>query len=140
MSARVINAPARAAPPRSPRKPRVASAPRSLAKDLADTGIHLATALAIQWWLSTYEGNWWTGAAAGAALFIGRELAQAEYRWIELFGDGRRAALPWWGAIDPRVWDRHSLNGLATPLIGVLAVAACRQISAREAAPGVHSR
>ncbi len=41
--------------------------------------------------------------------FIGREHAQAEYRWIETFGEHKRANLPWWGALDKRVWDTHSL-------------------------------
>lgn len=41
-------------------------------------------------------------------VFIGREHAQAEYRWIETFGSHRRAYLPWWGGFDRRVWDVHS--------------------------------
>ena len=51
-------------------------------------------------------GDVTAGAAAGAFFFLGREHAQAEYRWIEQFGSGRRANLPWWGAFDLRVW-RH---------------------------------
>lgn len=53
-------------------------------------------------------GYWWMGAAVGSFFFLGRELAQAEYRWIERFGGGLRANLPWWGMLDPKVWDVHS--------------------------------
>lgn len=42
------------------------------------------------------------------SFFIGRELTQAEYKWIERYGNGRRANMPWWGALDHRVWDFHS--------------------------------
>ena len=27
-------------------------------------------------------------------------------RWIELYGSGLRANMPWWGGLDPRVWQR----------------------------------
>jgi len=47
--------------------------------------------------------------AFGAVLyFIGREIAQAEYRWIEWYGHGQRKNLPLFGAFDRRVWDAHS--------------------------------
>ena len=48
------------------------------------------------------------GAVLMMAFFVGRELAQAEYKWIERYGLGRRYNMPWWGALDPRVWDIHS--------------------------------
>jgi len=40
--------------------------------------------------------------------FLGRELAQAEYRYIEQYGKGLRANLPWYGSLLPKVWDFHS--------------------------------
>lgn len=60
---------------------------------------------------------------APAAVFAGREHAQAEYRWIERFGHGVRANMPWWGGFDPKVWDTHSaLLNLSIPaLIGAIA-------------------
>jgi hypothetical protein len=79
--------------------------------------------LAVQALLAAVTGEWWAGAAAGAGLFAGREIAQAEYRWIERFGEGRRANLQWWGAFDPRVWDRHSLAGAVLPLLAASAFA-----------------
>ncbi|EQB09666.1 hypothetical protein L284_18765 [Novosphingobium lindaniclasticum LE124] len=50
--------------------------------------------------------NWWAGALIASAYFIGREAAQAEYRWIERFGGGLRRNLPWWGVFDMRVWPK----------------------------------
>lgn len=50
--------------------------------------------------------NWWAGAALACGYFLGREMAQAEYRWIEQFGQGLRANMPWWGAFDGRVWPK----------------------------------
>lgn len=64
---------------------------------------HALVALALQIAVGLACGNWWAGGLLGAALFIGREHAQAEYRWIESFGLGRRANMPWWGGFDPRV-------------------------------------
>ena len=67
---------------------------------------HLLAALLIQAIIGTTTRNWWAGAALASAYFIGREVAQAEYRWIELLSAGRRANMPWWGPFDPRVWQR----------------------------------
>ena len=67
-------------------------------------------------------GLWLHAALAMAALFIGREIAQAEYRWIEDYGDGRRANMPWWGAFDPRVWDLHSMLNWIGPAVIAVAV------------------
>jgi hypothetical protein len=65
---------------------------------------HAFWALVIQAAVGLSTRNWWAGAALACGYFLGRELAQAEYRWIEHFGHGLRANLPWWGAFDPRVW------------------------------------
>ncbi|CAH0495769.1 hypothetical protein [Novosphingobium sp. CECT 9465] len=67
---------------------------------------HALAALAIQAVIGFATRNWWAGAALACGYFIGRELAQAEYRWIEQFGKGLRANLPWWGAFDLRVWPK----------------------------------
>lgn len=65
---------------------------------------HALLALLAQIAIGRLTGNWWAGAALASGYFIGRELAQAEYRWIETFGSGLRANMPWWGPFDPRVW------------------------------------
>lgn len=67
---------------------------------------HMAAALALQIVIGLWRRDWWLGAAIGSAYFLGREIAQAEYRWIELFGHGLRANMPWWGALDHRVWPK----------------------------------
>jgi hypothetical protein len=67
---------------------------------------HALVALAIQVAVGLTTRNWWAGAALACGYFIGREVAQAEYRWIEQFGAGRRANMPWWGVFDLRVWPK----------------------------------
>ena len=67
---------------------------------------HIVMALTAQAIVGLLTGNWWAGAALGSAYFIGREVAQAEYRWIEQFGAGLRANMPWWGRLDRRVWPK----------------------------------
>lgn len=67
---------------------------------------HALFALAIQLCIGLCCRNWWAGAALACGYFMGRELAQAEYRWIEEFGGGLRANMPWWGAFDGRVWPK----------------------------------
>ena len=60
------------------------------------------------------------GAVLISAFFAGREHAQAEYRWIEHYGNGKRANMKWWNAFEPRVWNFHSwFWNLAAP-IGVV--------------------
>lgn len=50
--------------------------------------------------------SWLAGTVGACAWAIAREITQAEYRWIEAFGAGRRANMPWWGGFDPRVWQK----------------------------------
>jgi hypothetical protein len=95
---------------------------------------HALVALAIQAVIGLASGRWWAGAALPCGYFIGRELAQAEYRWIEAFGHGRRAAMPWWGALDARVWT--TVDQWADWLGPVLATSLLALAMARR----VHSR
>jgi hypothetical protein len=67
---------------------------------------HIVLAVLIQLVVRFISGSWIAGAAAACAWFISRELAQAEYRWIEQFGAGLRANMPWWGGFDLRVWPK----------------------------------
>lgn len=85
---------------------------------------HLLIAVAVQAVLGWLTGNWWIGAALMSGVLMGREHAQAEYKWIEHYGQGRRANLPWWGWADPRVWDVHSwFWNLSLPIAAVLLMA-----------------
>lgn len=68
---------------------------------------HALIALAIQALIARVTGSWWAGAAIVSAYFVGREIAQAEYRWIEVYGAGLRANMPWWGPFDLRVWPKR---------------------------------
>jgi len=67
---------------------------------------HAVLALIVQAIVGWRTRNWWAGAALASAYFLGREVAQAEYRWIEQFGHGLRANMPWWGPFDLRVWPK----------------------------------
>jgi len=65
---------------------------------------HVLIALTLQCAVGLATRNWWAGGLASCSYFVGRELAQAEYRWIEQFGDGRRSNATWWAAFDWRAW------------------------------------
>jgi len=67
---------------------------------------HVFVAILIQLLVRIISGSWGAGATAACAWFISRELTQAEYRWIEEFGSGLRANMPWWGGFDLRVWQK----------------------------------
>ncbi len=66
---------------------------------------HILLSVAIQLLIAFRCRSWGAGAAAGAAWALAREITQAEYRWIERFGGGLRANMPWWGGFDLRVWE-----------------------------------
>jgi hypothetical protein len=66
---------------------------------------HILLAILIQLAVRQITRSWAAGAAAASAWVISREITQAEYRWIETFGAGLRANMPWWGGLDPRVWQ-----------------------------------
>lgn len=66
---------------------------------------HALVAAVVQILIGLMTGNWWAGGALPTGYFIGRELAQAEYRWIEQLGTGLRADMPWNAVFDPRVWQ-----------------------------------
>jgi hypothetical protein len=67
---------------------------------------HIAIAVVLQLLAVRLAKSWVGGAIAGIAWVVSREWTQAEYRWIEQFGGGLRANLPWWGPLDPAVWSK----------------------------------
>lgn len=67
---------------------------------------HALMAVIAQAAIGFTTGAWWTAAIGASAFFIGREITQAEYRWIEHHGGGLRANMPWWGPFDLRVWSK----------------------------------
>ncbi len=84
---------------------------------------HPLYALVAQAIVGFLTGEWFWGGVVSVAFFIGREHAQAEYRWIERYGNGRRANMPRWAIFDKRIWDVHSLWwNLTCPIVCVATV------------------
>lgn len=100
---------------------------------------HAVVAVAIQAAIGMSTGRWWAGGALASGYFIGREVAQAEYRWIEQFGTGLRADMPWHAVFDPRVWQTADQTAdwlgpfLATTVIALLARRLARRRSTASA-------
>ena len=62
--------------------------------------------------------------AMAAAFYCGREHAQAEYRAIKSFYDGKRANAPWWCGFERRAWDiKSSLDWMGPVSVEALAMA-----------------
>ncbi len=66
---------------------------------------HIVLAVLVQLAVVLLSRSWIAGAAAACAWSISREITQAEYRWIEQYGAGLRANMPWWGGLDYRGWQ-----------------------------------
>lgn len=88
---------------------------------------HALVAAVVQILIGLPTGKWWAAGALPTGYFIGREMAQAEYRWIEQLGTGLRADMPWHAAFDPRVWQTADQTAdwlgpiIVTTLIALLA-------------------
>lgn len=67
---------------------------------------HIAFAVILQVAIAALFRSWKAGTAAAISWVVSREIAQAEYRWIDQYGDGLRANMPWWGGLDYHVWQR----------------------------------
>ena len=86
---------------------------------------HIILALLIQLGGRFLFRSWGAGALAACAWAISREITQAEYRWIEHYGDGLRANMPWWGGLDPKVWQNlDPWLDWVIPSLAVIAIAA----------------
>ncbi|MBA3667466.1 MAG: hypothetical protein H0W65_07075 [Sphingomonas sp.] len=83
---------------------------------------HITLAVLIQLAIALPTRSWTAGAAAACAWSISREITQAEYRWIEYYGHGLRANMPWWGGLDQRVWQNLDpwLDWLLPSLIAII--------------------
>jgi hypothetical protein len=82
---------------------------------------HIPLAILIQLLLSPF--GWWLGALFAIGYYLGREMAQAEYRLIQKHYGGKRANMPWWGAFQRRAWDVKSILDWALPSLAVIIVA-----------------
>jgi hypothetical protein len=67
-------------------------------------------------------GNLFAGACFGSAFFVGREIAQAEYRVIQAYYDGKRANMPWYGAFERRAWNVKSILDFVLPIVAITIV------------------
>lgn len=48
--------------------------------------------------------------------YVGRELAQAEYRYIHEYCGGKRANMPWYAPFTPKAWTLKSMVDWIGPL------------------------
>lgn len=79
---------------------------------------HLAISLILQGLFYVVHGDLWLGAVAGFFFYLGREIAQAEYRGIEASPTKLRKDFPLLGGFFPKYWTRKAF--LADLLIPVL--------------------
>jgi hypothetical protein len=77
---------------------------------------HSAYALLFMAIIGLLTGNWLAGACFGSAFFVGREHAQAEYRVIEHFYEGKRANMPWHGGFERRAWNVKGVRDFLLPI------------------------
>jgi hypothetical protein len=84
---------------------------------------HSAYALLFMAIIGLLTGNWFAGACFGSAFFVGREHAQAEYRVIQKFYEGKRANMPWYGGFEPRGWDIKSMLDWILPTVITMTIA-----------------
>ena len=84
---------------------------------------HSAYALLFMAIVGLLTGNWFAGACFGSAFFVGREHAQAEYRVIQKFYDGKRANMPWYGGFERRGWDMKSMLDWILPTVFTMTIA-----------------
>lgn len=83
---------------------------------------HIVVAVLAQIAVAAVTGNWWTGAALGAGIFIGREHAQAELR-VMAAGFSRDDTFVELVCLNPRWWNRDAVLDLLAPAIAVCALA-----------------
>lgn len=83
---------------------------------------HPAYALVFMAIIGLLTGNWFAGACFGSAFFLGREHAQAEYRVIQKFYEGKRANMPWYGGFEPRGWNMKSMLDWILPTVLTIAI------------------
>ena len=86
---------------------------------------HIAYALIFQFVIGFITGNWWVGAAFGAAFFLGREHAQAEEMFLEYHRQSRSDTkfLELRVLISPEAWNLDSVLDFVAPAVAVVCVA-----------------
>lgn len=79
--------------------------------------LHAAIAVFLQLSVFVAIGNPWIGGLLACTWWVAREHTQAEYKWIERYGSGKRGNMPWWGGFDYRVWDTGSVLDWVVPVV-----------------------
>ena len=70
---------------------------------------HTYITLVIQTIVGMSTNNWWLGIIFSMGLFIGREQAQAEQKWIQYFCNNQRTNMKSiFDSFTFKVWDFHS--------------------------------
>ena len=72
---------------------------------------HLVTSLVLQGLFYVVHGDLWLGAVAGLFFYLGREIAQAEFRGIEASPTKLRKDFPLLGGFFPKYWTRKAFLG-----------------------------
>lgn len=81
---------------------------------------HILPALLIQ--LLFWPFSLWAGVLFVGGYYLGREMAQAEYRVIEQYY-GIRSKMPWYGAFERRAWDKKSMLDWIIPAVVTISIA-----------------
>ena len=85
---------------------------------------HLVTSLSLQGLFYLVHGDLWLGAVAGLFFYLGREIAQAEYRGIEASPTKLRKDFPLLGGFFPKYWTRKAfLADLVIPALLTITIA-----------------
>lgn len=85
---------------------------------------HLSVCIGLQMSMYAVSRDAWLGAAMGICFYLGREIAQAEYRKIEASASSLRKDMPLFGGLDPRFWTMKSfLADLVIPSAVVCIIA-----------------
>ncbi len=85
---------------------------------------HLVTSLTLQGLFYLVHGDLWMGAVAALFFYLGREIAQAEYRGIEGSPTKLRKDFPLLGGFFPKYWTRKAfLADLAIPALLTITIA-----------------
>jgi len=83
---------------------------------------HAVLALLAQAVIGFSTGNWWAGAAFGAAFYLGREVAQFETHRLRTWFESRET-MPWYEGFKILNWSTDSKFDLLVPVVAVVLVA-----------------
>lgn len=98
---------------------------------MSDALVHIPISVGVQlagWGIGRALGvptraGLWLGAFAGSAVCVMREITQHEYRWIEAFGQGRRANMGGYEGLKFWDWNRHSIEETLVAIAAVVVIA-----------------